>query len=514
MRIVILNLILLISVVNGSKIIQKPEKLIMAAPELLLLPNGQSLSIFSVGTGESGPGKAVKTLKVTAGGYTGTQGIKATSADVESTLQDYYKVDIRPDDLKEIVATLNTQNAPKKTIEIKGYDRQPIILPGPSNNGGIKGQILGGKNNCDQATRLADIQKILDGLHAKDIIEPWKIHSDQIQECNQQVVQGIKYKFKITLGVHVCSFNVVSFMKKLTMYKPEELFFACPQILKPDFREHVKHVIRNALKKTELKTEIEAENWKIEESKGDLQDGPIIKVGGVSECTKDQKLKTARSVLAELDKQNILRPWKIRWQNVLSCTNQVTSGLTTRVTINIGGIACELTVRSLSKKTFFENAFETHQHCGGLFDPNYHVGDLIVEPVIYKHPVLQKAKSMEVIQVVNKKEEPHMVGGPVSCFEGSIEEEVNGYLDRLENRYFNKLAVKKADISDCTTQSVLGMLAIFTIKVNGKQCKINMTVYSKPPKLNNAKTLLKECPELFIKDFKPDEEDFRRNLLV
>lgn len=504
MRTTVLTLIVLISIVCGSKNLGK--MIASPAAELIALKNMQTFVVNAVDSSDFGPGTPVKILKVSAEGFKTGQNQKATVEDVEKALEDQYKLEVRKEDLKALVDLLNKKNGAKQEFQINAYEKQNSETLSP------KGGFVGGKGECDPNTRLDSFQKILDDLSSKDAIQPWKIHSYQIVECKSQVVQGIKYDFKIKLGVQNCPFKVISFMDKLTLQNPEELLFNCPQILKPQFKEHVQNVVRKALETPEKNTDIQVENWKIEVALADQDEGMGIKVGGVSECQKEERLNSARKIMKELEKQNIFKQWDLEWENVLSCTNQVTAGLSTKITVNVGGIACEITVRSLSGKITFENSDETQKHCHQLFNQKYLPKDIYVEPVIYNHPVVYHVEDVKYVQ--KEDDRPRMVGGAVPCSGTNLEEQVNGFLDKLEKTYFNKLTVKKKDISSCTTQSLPGIQAVFTIKSEKKQCTIVMTVYSEPPRLNNAQQLFKDCPHLFVKGFNPLDQLFDRNLIV
>lgn len=498
MRTIVLTLTLLVSVVCASKNGQNYIAPKMASNEVLLLKNMQSAEVSVAGVSDVGPGKPVKILTITVEGFKKTQQQQATAEEVETVLEDFYKVDIRKEDLKPLVDVLNKKDAAKQSFKINAYEKQN------SDTQSAKGGIVGGNNQCDPSTKLATIQKILDALNGWDIIEPWKIHIHQIIDCKTQVVQGLRYLFKIKLGLQTCPFNVIADPDSVhfTMVEPEDLFFACPQILKPSFQSSFQRTIKEALQSSSKKTDIKLTTAKLEGDDDDEEQPKMPKTGAKYECAAEKKMEIARNIVEELDKQKTLRNFDLKWENVLTCVKQTTRIQNTDITVNVDGVACEISVSHSNQKIVFENAEDVFNHCGKLLRSDYKPSTENQIPALNHDATNENQQGGKI------------VGGPIPCPDSTLETDVNGYLDKLENRYFKPLFVKKADISACTTQVVTGTKATFTIAVSKKQCQIEMMVNAVPAILINAKQLFKDCPDLFVKGFNPDKNNFVRNLAV
>lgn len=244
-------LMFLTSFVYGSQTLtmQAPTKAgkIQTKNDLLRLPTGQALSVSLISASEAGSGKPVKSYGVTVEGFKERRFLAVTVADVESTLEDFYKLDFRSGELQPIVDVLNKKNAPSQTFKIGGYEKK--VSPTVGDQGSVNkvkspGQLiadivdigeernnkLGGVSSCNLKEDLPSIQKVLDEMNAQNALELWKVHTDQISDCKKQVVAGLKLSFKVRLGTKLCPFSVVTLNNEVTLLNPLELLFACSKI--------------------------------------------------------------------------------------------------------------------------------------------------------------------------------------------------------------------------------------------------------------------------------------------
>lgn len=230
------------------------------------------------------------------------------------------------------------------------------------------------------------------------------------------------------------------------------------------------------------------------------------------DCEKEERVETAQNQLDTHSKEHILKPFKLNWSQVLSCTIQYDDIITVRSTVNLNGIVCEITTKRYQNKFIMHNIEETLNHCSTLFEKDFKLSSISQNG----KEIQESKKEDDFDEVIDEKiNDPKIrVGGTYPCPDQGLKEMINTYLQSLAKTHIKPIQIKKADILDCIKSSSKGYNTVFMISVKGKNCRFDMRPHSNPVELVNAKSLFQDCPELFVDKYVPAADSYRLNLIL
>jgi len=202
--------------------------------------------------------------------------------------------------------------------------------------------MTGAPSNVPEEEKVKTVQSVLDVLNRKEVTAGLKATAENIGECTTQVVNGIKTKFEYFVGNKVCHFTVLQVLhegEEGRLLEPEEVVHDCPELFTASFKEQFQAPKKNK------------------------------KVGAPSEC--EDPYKSATEIFEELASKKVLKNFRLREKDIVSCEFQVVRGLATYLTFIINGAHCSVSVVKFNGNTDLMFPAEEIAICPQIFDNEF-----------------------------------------------------------------------------------------------------------------------------------------------